>query len=51
MNMTEHAAMRRFLRWLLATLDNSTERLADVLWGPRPLRHKPAPLLNRLAFV
>jgi hypothetical protein len=39
---------RRFLKWLLAALDNGSERLADALWGPRPRRYKPAPLLGKL---
>jgi hypothetical protein len=40
--------MRRFLRWSLAALDHGSERLADALWGPRPRRCKPAPLLGKL---
>jgi hypothetical protein len=40
--------MRRFLRWLLAALDTGSERLAELLWGPRPRRYKPAPLLGKL---
>jgi hypothetical protein len=40
--------MRRFVKWLLAAPDHSSERLADVLWGPQPRRYKPAPLLAKL---
>jgi hypothetical protein len=40
--------MRRLLHRLLAALDNGSERLADALWGPRPRRYKPAPLLGKL---
>jgi hypothetical protein len=43
--------MRRFLRWFLATLDHDSEWLADALWGPRPRRYKPAPLLGKLILL
>jgi hypothetical protein len=48
MNASEHTAMRRLLHRLLAALNHSSERLADALWGPRPRRYKPAPLLGKL---
>jgi hypothetical protein len=43
--------MKPFLKWLLVTLDTGSERLADVLWGPRPRRYKPAPLLGKLILL
>jgi hypothetical protein len=51
MNASEHAGMKRFLRWLLAALDSTSERLADALCGPRPRRYKPAPLLGKLLLL
>jgi hypothetical protein len=51
MNASEHTAMTRFLRWLVAALVRALERLADLAYGPLPEGEKPAPLLGKLGCL